>query len=59
MLHYNHEDTQDQRLQEVDCVTTVPDNEVVILLCGGDKSTQQKDIAKAKRIAGLPLEEEE
>ena len=25
-------------------------NEVVILLAGGDKSTQQKDIAKAKEI---------
>lgn len=24
---------------------------VVILLCGGDKSTQKKDIAKAKKIA--------
>lgn len=26
-------------------------NEVVILLCGGDKSSQEKDIAKAKSIA--------
>jgi len=25
--------------------------EVVVLLCGGDKSSQQKDIAKAKRLA--------
>lgn len=24
---------------------------LVLLLCGGDKSTQQKDIAKARRIA--------
>jgi len=24
---------------------------VIVLLCGGDKSTQQKDIATAKRIA--------
>ncbi|MGC3874904.1 type II toxin-antitoxin system RelE/ParE family toxin [Halomonas sp. GXIMD04776] len=24
---------------------------VVILLCGGDKSTQSKDIAKAKKLA--------
>jgi len=34
-------------------------NEIVILLCGGDKSTQQADIARAKQIAVLPLEEEE
>jgi putative addiction module killer protein len=26
-------------------------NFLVILLCGGDKSTQQKDIAKAHEIA--------
>lgn len=25
---------------------------VVILLCGGDKSTQERDIIRAKRIAG-------
>ena len=33
--------------------------EIIILLCGGEKTTQQEDITKAKRIAGLPLEEEE
>jgi len=27
--------------------------EIIILLCGGDKSTQQEDIAKAKEIAQL------
>jgi len=33
--------------------------EIIILLCGGDKATQQEDIARAKRIAALPLEEED
>ena len=32
-------------------------NEIVILLCGGDKSTQQEDIARARQLALLPLEE--
>jgi putative addiction module killer protein len=32
--------------------------EIVILLCGGDKSTQQADIEKAKNIALEPLREE-
>jgi putative component of toxin-antitoxin plasmid stabilization module len=27
-------------------------------LCGGDKSTQQRDIERAKKIALEPLEEE-
>src|SRR5665811_2016109 len=31
-------------LQEADCL--------ILLLCGGDKSTQQKDIGKAHRLAG-------
>jgi hypothetical protein len=33
-------------------------DEAIILLCGGDKSTQQADIEKAKKIAGEPLIEE-
>jgi len=33
--------------------------EIIILLCGGDKTTQQEDIARAKQIAASPLEEEE
>ena len=31
--------------------------EIVILLCGGNKSTQQEDITRAKYLASLPLEE--
>ena len=33
--------------------------EIIILLCGGDKTTQQEDIARAKHIAASPWEEEE
>jgi putative addiction module killer protein len=33
--------------------------EIIILLCGGDKTTQQADIGRAKKIAKMPLEEEE
>ena len=29
----------------------IHDNRIVILLCGGDKSTQKKDIARAKTLA--------
>jgi putative addiction module killer protein len=31
--------------------------EIILLLCGGDKSTQQKDIEKAKKIARAYEEE--
>jgi putative addiction module killer protein len=34
-------------------------NEIIILLCGGNKSTQQEDIVRAKQIAASPFEEEE
>ena len=33
-------------------------NEIIILLCGGDKSTQQNDIEKAKKIARAYEEEQ-
>jgi putative addiction module killer protein len=33
--------------------------EIIILLCGGDKTTQQADINRARQIAKMPLEEEE
>jgi putative addiction module killer protein len=29
---------------------TIKDQKVVVLLCGGDKSTQNKDIALAKQL---------
>ena len=31
--------------------------EIALLLCGGDKDTQHKDIAKAKELANMPLSE--
>jgi putative addiction module killer protein len=31
--------------------------EIIILLCGGDKTTQQADIAKAREIAARTLED--
>ena len=30
---------------------------LIVLLCGGDKTTQKKDIEKARQIASLSLEE--
>jgi putative addiction module killer protein len=33
--------------------------EIIVLLCGGGKSTQKADIAKAKELANTPLKEEE
>jgi putative addiction module killer protein len=33
-------------------------NEIVILLCGCDKTTQEADIARARELAKMPLEEE-
>jgi putative addiction module killer protein len=32
--------------------------EIIIILCGGDKTTQQADIARARVFAQRPLEEE-
>jgi putative addiction module killer protein len=33
--------------------------EIIIILCGGDKSTQQKDIDRAKRLAREEEEDDE
>jgi putative addiction module killer protein len=33
--------------------------EIIILLCGGDKTTQQADIARARELAKTPIEDEE
>jgi putative addiction module killer protein len=30
--------------------------EIILLLCGGDKSTQESDIARAREIAQMPIE---
>lgn len=31
---------------------TLRENELVVLLCGGDKGSQRRDIARAKELAG-------
>jgi putative addiction module killer protein len=33
--------------------------EIILLLCGGDKSTQEADIARAREIANISIEDEE
>jgi putative addiction module killer protein len=33
--------------------------EIILLLCGGDKSTQETDIALAREIAQMPIESNE
>jgi putative addiction module killer protein len=33
--------------------------EIILLLCGGDKTTQQADIIRAREIALIPIEENE
>ena len=33
--------------------------EIIVLLCGGDKGSQQSDIAKAKKLAGEEVETNE
>jgi len=38
---------------------SVDDLRLIVHLCGGDKSTQEKNIDIAKAIAGMPLEEED
>ena len=30
----------------------IRDGKIIVMLCGGDKSTQEKDIKKAKELAG-------
>jgi len=36
---------------------TIRQDKIILLLCGGDKSTQEKDIKKAKEIAGQTMAE--
>jgi putative addiction module killer protein len=33
--------------------------EIILLLCGGDKSTQEADVVRAREIANMPIDDEE
>jgi hypothetical protein len=42
----------------IGCITKDTGKEIIVLLCGGDKTTQAADIARARDIAMRPFEEE-